>query len=469
MAALDGKNNITDSVNDIYILTVNKLKSYNTADLGILLFILYIFAHRWFVYYLRSGLLQLVFIIVLLLLILFSSNTKKTKIVEISKIDLFWFLGFGVILIYITLAGFTNYTQDIFIYSAGLAFIFITKVDIKKFRLAFSLILAASVIYALGTIAQYLFTDSFNQIIYNFTTPMTQIRIENVTERGYFPGLGFGRTGLAAGYIAAGLGLVSFNWELKSKKQKIIEAAIFIILMAGLILTGKRSAILWVAAALPIVYISLGTGKEKLKRLIMMSVLMILIVVLFILLFQVLDSVAPLSRIELVYRSIEAGDGIGGVREVSGRLRLFGAAWEIFLANPVFGIGWNQFIRATSGLLRSDYMTHNIYLQLLSEMGIIGFTAVIASILYSYVITYKSVNIIMMYADIHNSLWAKGLSFSLYYQTFFILMGLSESVFYTLTLTLIYFFSIAITNAYMIFTGNIYTKVDINQLFERKS
>jgi O-antigen ligase len=443
----DDKNDTVGSERSLYARLPDRFKNYDPADLGILFFVLYIFAHRWFVLYFRSGLLQLLFVNVLLLLIFFSSNARKSKIVELSKIDLFWLFGFVVILIYIIMAGFTNYTQDIYIYGAGLAFI-----------------IAASIIYALGTIAQYLFTDSFNQIIFKFTTSMTQERIESVTWRGYFPGFGFGKTGLAAGYIAIGLGLVSFNRELKSKKQRIIDAIIFIILLVGLILTGKRSSILWVAAALPFVHICLGAGREKLKRLIKMSALVILILVVVVILFQAFDAGAYFSRIGKIYRALEAGDGISGVREVRGRLILFKAAWEIFLANPIFGIGWNQFIKATSGLLAYDYLVHNIYLQLLSEMGLFGFTAVMVPLIYSYVLTYKYVNLLLMQQDTKNSLWIKGLSFSLYYQTYFLLMGLSEYVLYSLIPALLYFFSLAIINAYLVYADKAYLKVNLNIL-----
>lgn len=52
----------------------------------------------------------------------------------------------------------------------------------------------------------------------------------------------------------------------------------------------------------------------------------------------------------------------------NGRLALWQTAWELFLENPLFGIGWEQFM--TQNMYKHE--VHNTYLQFLCETGIVG-------------------------------------------------------------------------------------------------
>ncbi|MDY5648766.1 MAG: O-antigen ligase family protein, partial [Lachnospiraceae bacterium] len=59
---------------------------------------------------------------------------------------------------------------------------------------------------------------------------------------------------------------------------------------------------------------------------------------------------------------------------LSGREVIYLKAWELFLENPILGTGWYTFPELTSGLLAVDIDAHNIFLQLLCETGIVGFS-----------------------------------------------------------------------------------------------
>lgn len=65
--------------------------------------------------------------------------------------------------------------------------------------------------------------------------------------------------------------------------------------------------------------------------------------------------------------------------DLGNRLLLWEAAWHFFLHSPIWGIGWGNFAHAYGGYLNVPwiksgiFMAHNIYLQLLSETGVVGF------------------------------------------------------------------------------------------------
>jgi O-antigen ligase len=66
-----------------------------------------------------------------------------------------------------------------------------------------------------------------------------------------------------------------------------------------------------------------------------------------------------------------ADRGIGS--GFTGRLTAWNATWELFLRNPMLGVGF----RAHEHILKVDTSAHNGYLATLAEVGIVGFLAVL--------------------------------------------------------------------------------------------
>jgi O-antigen ligase len=65
----------------------------------------------------------------------------------------------------------------------------------------------------------------------------------------------------------------------------------------------------------------------------------------------------------------------------SGRLLIWRETWELFLDNPLFGVGF----RMHEGFLKIGSSAHNGYLALLAEIGALGFTAAMFAILSSVI------------------------------------------------------------------------------------
>src|SRR5699024_7296327 len=75
---------------------------------------------------------------------------------------------------------------------------------------------------------------------------------------------------------------------------------------------------------------------------------------------------------------------ISGEDVTSGRTILYEKALNLFYENPILGIGWKEFKQLTYGLLSSTSGSHphNIYIQLLVELGIIGFLLFVIPVIY---------------------------------------------------------------------------------------
>ena len=117
----------------------------------------------------------------------------------------------------------------------------------------------------------------------------------------------------------------------------------------------------------------------------------------------------------------------------NGRMPLYNLAINIFLHNPVFGIGWAGYRYEYSnykflGGSATTMNAHNIYLQILSELGIVGFILLYGLMMYTLVITVKIVYKSKEYFLTEIERWM--ILFSLSMQILFLLSGIVENVLY---------------------------------------
>jgi O-antigen ligase len=427
----------------------NQRDSFTLPALGILLFVFYVFTQRWFELYLQIRIYQVAVVGLALLFIALGVFDKTFIRNKLTVIDFLWLPAIAFILINIFLVGFQDYYSYLFFYVAGFVFLMVAKVDIKAYGASFSFIKIAGIIYALGSITQYFFTDSFNKFIFNFTTPYSQASITSLVQNNYYPGFGFGRTPIAPGYISIAMGLVLSFWDNYRNKLKLyyLDIIIFSILFFGLIITGKRSILLWTIISLPLAYYHLGHGREKYSRVLRTLVALAMLIIILITAVQFSDELPFLNRLSNLYSIVLSGEVTGSVAV---RLSFYQVAWAIFLENPLFGVGWMQF-RTLASL---DHHVHNVYLQLLTEMGIVGFIVVMAPFIYTYYATCKALNRFYEQSNKVNSFWKKGLAFSLYYQTFFLLYCISDNPFFELIFMLMYFLAISIVNSFIVLEKN---------------
>jgi O-antigen ligase len=168
--------------------------------------------------------------------------------------------------------------------------------------------------------------------------------------------------------------LTAFHQVLKSKHKNWLwlNVSLTLLFAIGMILSGTRGS--WVATlgAILILYVP----RLKLRQYLLIAITVTL-------------GVTVALRIPLVadFFNYRTGDAIssGG----TGRLAIWTVAWNMYLNNPVLGIGWRmsefemkiQDVEKTHATVIWDFdngrftpkTTHNIYLQTLLELGIVGF------------------------------------------------------------------------------------------------
>ena len=127
----------------------------------------------------------------------------------------------------------------------------------------------------------------------------------------------------------------------------------------------------------------------------------------------------------------DSGDSLSASRDI---LRAY--ALSIWMENPLFGIGWNQFSQ-----LGADFSTvHNVFIQLLCETGIFGLLFVMTPIIFTVI---RTRNLVVKLRDVeyeYNGL----LLFSLFYQLFFIMYFFTGNPLYDYPYLIPYFISVSI-------------------------
>ena len=158
----------------------------------------------------------------------------------------------------------------------------------------------------------------------------------------------------------------------KYKRWQWLNISLMLLFAIGMILSGTRGAWMATLGAILFVYVP----RLKLRQYLIISIIIALGIMLALR--------TPLVADFINYR---AGDAIssGG----TGRVAIWQVSWQMYLEHPILGIGWRM---AEYSMKLQDFeksraditwnfdngrfrprVTHNIYLQTLLELGIIGF------------------------------------------------------------------------------------------------
>ena len=332
---------------------------------------------------------------------------------------------------------------DIFVFFAGIALLLYSGRDSKHFRPACKVILVLSIGYAASVWLQILLPSLYEYYLAMMPLSIRTAILDASQKQAFYTGFS-SNAGFTAGHIISGiLLLVSDKDDREGPKKGIWRLLLLFFLLASLMMTGRRAPILFMLVALAGVYILPQKGITLLRRmskLLLLSFLALLIAFLFM---DLLSGFPFFARISQSFNAFLSGQDIS-----SGRSALFSHAWSTFLANPFLGIGWGTFRYTTIGnvTLITQMDTHNIYLQLLSETGLIGFTLIMASLTMTLISTLKSIR--RLEEDGDQGQWLGLLRYALAYQLFFLLYGLTGNPLYEPIFLMMYFFSAAIVMAF---------------------
>jgi len=288
--------------------------------------------------------------------------------------------------------------------------------------------LCASFIHVVLTLAQFMFPDvitSLNSLILAGNDYYTNV---NLLNRGAFAGI-TGQTGINSFYISIFIAIV-FCKLINSSNRKLIFMIALAIAMIALLLTVKRSQVIVNGVAMLIVFFVFSKGnKESIFNFVKIPFLVVIVGY-----FILTNIPATNTVIEKFSMFAESSDF------TNGRMYLWNATINIFNEHPIIGVG-----AGTIGM-NLDEMTHNIYIQMLGEMGILGFVSFTMAFILSVLKTLKIINICLR-GKSGSNIQKYSLALGLYLQIYFILYGLSGNPLYSPIYLIVYMQMISIVNS----------------------
>lgn len=293
----------------------------------------------------------------------------------------------------------------------------------KDYRPLFAVLVVWGIFFAVGVLLDFGAPPLFNASLSFFPWRFASV-VRNVSRRfacGYSTNPGF-----SAGYIACAI-LALVSTVRGRSTLPWYKLLLFAFLGAGMLCTAKRGHVLFLFMAIVICYLLPMRGRQVVARYWKLFLLGILGVVLFITFEE------SLANIPFVGRAISTvTDYMGGLDVSSGRSKLWTQAIDLFHEHPWIGIGWGDYRTTLLGQkgFVSDHDAHDIYLQLLSETGITGLVIFAAFFVFFWVVTRKFYRHCLAASDPVLRSLVPILHFSILYQTFFLLYGITGNVIY---------------------------------------
>lgn len=406
----------------------------------------------------------IIFSISLILLMIY--YTKINKKITVFKFEPMWYL----FIIYFLLnmlyhSTYKNlYLLDVFIFIFILGLIILLKIDYNYYIISLKIIFVFSLVYSLSAIFQYINSDLYSKIILPLFEHSQKEEVLRLYNYGYYTGF-TEQTAFLAGYLVFGIGVIItlYRTALISSKWKCLFVLSTPILLYALMLTGKRAHLLFMVVSAILTLIVTSVIKKNFNKLVKLTGSIVMIIILSIVsLPKLLMNNNFFINNRLLHRISTSIEGfISGEDITSGRVDLYAYSIELFKESPILGIGWREFSEFSVGMINVDTGSHphNIYLQLLTELGLLGFVIFLIPVVYIYFITIKSLKYISDNSS--HIIWEPMIKFSLYIQTFFLLYGLTGNLLTDHLFILIYFFSITMVLSFKKYLISFY---DVNKV-----
>lgn len=286
---------------------------------------------------------------------------------------------------------------------------------------AIKIMIILGMVHVLATILFFLSNDLFTRIVLPlFEFP--PVGSNNGLE-GFHSGLSdhYSLNGTYCGVTTIILGAHIIANRAIRRNNNITTLVLFFVSFIALLLTSKRAHLLFSIIALIVVYFVVNPEKRgnKLFKVFFLGIVGLLIVAILI----EIDS--PLA--ETFTRFIESDEG-----DVSnGRFVMWILAFQEFLNHPILGLGWQGYrysyaknLFVAGNYAGGEYLegfkfldTHNVYLQVLCETGIVGFIVFLIAILLPLLTAFY---LVKKYLQDKNIGVIRQLSFSIGLQVFMI-------------------------------------------------
>ena len=303
------------------------------------------------------------------LLISFMIFLLNAKEIKVTTYEFMWLLAITTLVVfrnrYLAIGETDN---NILYYYLLCAIIIFTRKQTTWIHYFIEFIFCVSLVHAVVTIV-FSFNKglyiSFMQIFMSGDLLKSNLKhLNSGAISGLFPNYG-ANAGMLS--IGTGIAIVRLMFEKKENLTKnVIHVAI---LLTGLLFTSKRSPVIMMIIALVFIYLFIEK-RDSMKKIFR-------IVLIGSILFLLFTFVAPfIPQLELLSNRLMDTDDWS---TLGGRTELYELAFSMISQNPLVGNGWNSYKLMAANTIGRKYppqfarmQTHNIYLQMMSEVGIIG-------------------------------------------------------------------------------------------------
>ncbi len=377
------------------------------------------------------------------LLLAYFMTDKKLKLHRIEIQPTEWLLILTLLVMLVTTENIGENLTYIIRYAVLVFIVILMKYDEEFFHIIFYCILAAGLIHVIATLWFYFDTDFYMANIYpNFNSSQRAHLYEQVQKNHHAVGLSnhYSQNGI---YMAISLCASFALLFAKSRKNILWKVLLLLVVLFALILTGKRGVLIFSVFAMLISYIICKKGAFANKLITVLFILSSMSLVIYALSFYIEGIASAFARITAMFSENETLD------VSNGRFKLYAIAWNFFKESPITGIGWREFSKEVVNFYNQDSVlrdAHNVFLQLLCETGIIGFSIFISlfisAIIQTVQLAAKSTKDMLKLSDKTKIV----LIFSLCYQVFFLAYCITGNPLYDLETVYVYIISVGFSS-----------------------
>ncbi|WP_342621546.1 O-antigen ligase family protein [Erysipelothrix sp. P66] len=317
-----------------------------------------------------------------------------------------------------------------------------SKDDVRK---SLKVFIFSSTVFSIIVI----FFQIFKKQFWDFVFPMLSHTAQIYAKKYFFSGYSMSLGGISFTLYVVIFGLLStvslFLFMNPTKKEKYIYAGLTGLYSIVILLSGRRGELGALLISFALFYIIKGDRETRISRLKWLVLGIIVFSIAIVIFLPFLSKLKFLHRYTMTLNAILHGSQVaGGVS--SGRVQLYQKAWELFLQNPIFGIGHGKFTIISSAIHLSaegkGMDVHNSVLQLLAETGITGLFLVVTPFIYIYWNTMKDT--FTLWNENNNEecpyvLISNSISFVM--QTFILITSMVDPINYKIVFWLLYYIS----------------------------
>ena len=247
-----------------------------------------------------------------------------------------------------------------------------------QIKFSFGIIKLAAFILSIYLIVTKVYPSVYWDNVYPHLSEMAQQEANMLVNDGY--GIPIGASSTYADYVIMIAILIVFGELIYIIKKNNIKRILFsflclVIYFAAMLVENRRSEVLMMIVTLVILFFLVLKPRLQIDFSRKIS-LLIKVIILLVIAIVVCSQIGLLDRFSSTFDSLlNSSRTVNGVS--SGRMDLWSSAWRLFTQNPVFGIGWEQFMTRNF----YEHEVHNTYLQFLCETGVVGFVLLMIPII----------------------------------------------------------------------------------------